>query len=134
MMGCANAQVRLDPFCIEQMLASSELYECTFHRNGHRAGERSFAAAFRRSAGHYNPTLRITGMRLQMPKNALDKVTIEVVCTDCGTGQFKPIGYFRDHAHLTCDCCGSEIRMENEQFRASIAEFAQTMARLKRVS
>jgi len=69
-----------------------------------------------------------------MPKNALDKVTIEVVCADCGTGHFKPIGYFRDQAHLTCDCCGSEIRMENKQFRASIAEFAQTMARLRRVS
>ena len=133
-MGCANAQVRLDPFCIEQKLAGGELEECTVHRNGDRAGERLLASRILPARRALQCRQRITGMRLQMPKNALDKVPIEIVCTDCGTGQFKPIGYFRDHAHLTCDCCGSEIRMENEQFRASIAEFARTMARLKRVS
>jgi hypothetical protein len=70
-------------------------------------------------------------MQSQMRKNTLDRVMIEVLCGDCGTGQFRSIGYFRDHSHLTCDGCGTDIRMENEQFRASIAEFGRTMARLK---
>ena len=64
-------------------------------------------------------------------KNSADKVTIEIVCGTCGTGQSKPIGYFRNHSHLICDGCGSEITIENEKFRASIAEFGRTMARLR---
>jgi hypothetical protein len=32
---------------------------------------------------------------------------------------------------LSCDGCGSEITFENEQFRASIAEFGRAMARLR---
>jgi hypothetical protein len=66
-----------------------------------------------------------------MLKNALDTVTIEVICGACGTGQSKSIGYFRNHWHLTCDGCGSLISVENKQFRASIAEFGRTMARLR---
>jgi hypothetical protein len=70
-------------------------------------------------------------MQLQMPENALDNLTIEIICSACGTGQSKLIGYFRDHAHLTCDGCGSVISLENKRFRASIAEFGRTMARLR---
>jgi len=66
-----------------------------------------------------------------MPKYALDKMMIEVVCVDCGTGQLKPIGYFHNHSHVTCDGCGSEINVENKAFRASIGEFGRIMARLK---
>jgi hypothetical protein len=66
-----------------------------------------------------------------MPKNALDNVTIEIICGVCGTGQSRLIGYFRDHSHLTCDGCGCEMSLENKQFRASIVEFGVTMARLR---
>ena len=66
-----------------------------------------------------------------MPKNSLDKVTIEVICSACGTGQSRPIGYFRNHSRLTCDGCGNEISMENKQFSASIAELGRAMARLR---
>jgi len=74
---------------------------------------------------------RITGMHLDMLKNSVDNVTIEIVCGICGTGQSKPIGYFHNHSHLTCEGCGSEISLENEQFRGSIAEFGRAMARLR---
>jgi transposase-like protein len=70
-------------------------------------------------------------MHLDMLKNSVENVKIEIVCGTCGTGQSKPIGYFRNHSHLTCDGCGSEITVENEQFRASIAEFGRAMARLR---
>ena len=81
--------------------------------------------------GGYNPKRRIIGMQMHMPKSSLDDITIEVICGTCGTGQSRPIGYFRNHSHLTCDGCGSEITVENEKFRASIAEFGRTMARLR---
>ena len=68
---------------------------------------------------------RIMGSNPQMRKNALDRVAIDVICADCGTGQCKPIEYFRDHASLTCDGCGAEIIMENKDFRATIAELAR---------
>ena len=67
-----------------------------------------------------------------MRTNALDSVTIEVVCRDCGTGQCRPFGYFRNHSNITCDGCGTEISIDNELFRASLVEFGQTMARLRR--
>ena len=70
-------------------------------------------------------------MQIYMLKNSLDDITIEVICGTCGTGQAKPIGYFRNHSHLTCDGCGGEIAVQNEQFRASIAEFGLAMARLR---
>jgi len=81
--------------------------------------------------GGYNPKRRITGMQMHMPKSSRDDITIEVICGTCGTGQSRPIGYFRNHSHLTCDGCGSEITVENERFRASIAEFGRAMARLR---
>jgi hypothetical protein len=70
-------------------------------------------------------------MKLHMLKNSLDNITIEVICGTCGTGHSKSIGYFRNHSLLTCDGCGSEISVENKQFRASIAEFGRAMARLR---
>ena len=72
------------------------------------------------------------GSNPQMRKNALDRVAIDVICADCGTAQCRPIEYFRDHSNLTCDGCGAEIIIENKDFRATIAEFGQTMARLRR--
>ena len=66
-----------------------------------------------------------------MPKNALDRVTIEVICSECGTGHCKPIAYFRNHSNLTCDGCGTGISIENKEFHASIVEFGRTMARLR---
>jgi ribosomal protein S27E len=67
----------------------------------------------------------------QMRKNALDSVTIEVICRDCGTGHCRSIGYFRDHSNLTCQGCGTGISIQNKQFHASIVEFGQIMARLR---
>jgi hypothetical protein len=67
----------------------------------------------------------------QMRKNALDSVTIEVICRDCGTGHCGSIGYFRDHSNLTCQGCGIGISIQNKQFHASIVEFGQIMARLR---
>ena len=75
------------------------------------------------AANHWNA--------MHMSKSSLDDITMEVICGTCGTGQSKPIGYFRNHSHLTCDGCGSEITVENERFRASIAEFGRAMARLR---
>ena len=89
------------------------------------------ASAFCWRDGGYNPKRRITGMHLDMLKNSVENIKIEIVCGTCGTGQSKPIGYFRNHSHLSCDGCGSEITFENEQFRASIAEFGRAMARLR---
>ena len=66
-----------------------------------------------------------------MLKNSLDNLTIEVVCGTCGTGQLKPIGYFRNHSHLTCDGCGSEISVESKQFDGSIAELGRAMAHMR---
>jgi len=56
------------------------------------------------AANHWNA--------MHMSKSSLDDITMEVICGTCGTGQSKPIGYFRNHSHLTCDGCGSEITFE----------------------
>jgi hypothetical protein len=89
------------------------------------------AGTFSSRDGGYNPKRRIAGKHADMLKNSVDKVTIEIVCGTCGTGQSKPIGYFRNHSQLTCDGCGSEITVENKQLRVSIAEFERAMARLR---
>jgi len=67
-----------------------------------------------------------------MRKDGLDQVRIDVICGDCGTGQCRPIEYFRKHSNLVCEDCGAEISLDNKQFKASIAEFGWTMVRLRR--
>jgi hypothetical protein len=84
------------------------------------------AGVFSSRDGGYNPKWRIAGKHGDMLKNSVDKVTIEIVCVTCGTGQSKPIGYFRNHSQLTCDGCGSEITVENRHLRVSTAEFDRT--------
>jgi hypothetical protein len=70
-------------------------------------------------------------MRL-MRKDDLDEIRIDVICGDCGTGQCRPIKYFRKHSNLVCEDCGAEILLDNKRFQASIAEFGRTMVRLRR--
>jgi hypothetical protein len=62
----------------------------------------------------------------------LDDVQVDIICVDCGTGHYKPIGWFRKHANLICHGCGSEIIVNNEQLQANIVEFSKTMERLRR--
>jgi len=81
--------------------------------------------------GRYNSKQRITGKHAYMLKNSGDKITIEIVCLACGSGQSKSIGYFRNHSQLTCDGCGREITVENKQLRVSIAELERAMAHLR---
>jgi hypothetical protein len=67
-----------------------------------------------------------------MRKNELEHLRVGILCTECGTGQHKPIKYFRKCPKLTCDGCGAEIRVDNKQLQASIVEFDITMTRLRR--
>ena len=79
----------------------------------------------------YNIQRESLGMRL-MRKDDLDEIRIDVICGDCGTGQCRPIKYFRKHSNLVCEDCGAEILLDNKRFQASIAEFGRTMVRLRR--
>ena len=66
-----------------------------------------------------------------MRRSAFDDVMIKVVCRDCGTGECKPVVYFRNCSRMTCQGCGREIDLENKQMNGSIAEFGYAMARLR---
>ena len=87
----------------------------------------------RHSAGGIERIIRLTNHRnaIHMHKNGSENVTVEVVCKVCGAGQLKPFRYFRDQSALICSGCGSEISLNNQQFRGSIAEFEDTMKRLQ---
>ena len=67
-----------------------------------------------------------------MRNHGLDDVRVDIICVDCGTGHYKPIGWFRKYANLICRGCGSEITVKNKQLQASIVEFGKTMERLRR--
>lgn len=80
----------------------------------------------------YNWTTNQNGYWQAMRKNELEHLRVGILCTECGTGQHKPIKYFRKCPKLTCDGCGAEIRVDNKQLQASIVEFDITMTRLRR--
>src|SRR6516164_1318571 len=61
--------------------------------------------------------------------------------TDCASqcdlrilrhGHCKPIGWFRDHSKLSCEGCGYEIALHNEELRAEINELHSVMSGLRR--
>jgi hypothetical protein len=46
----------------------------------------------------------------------------------------KPLKWFRDHSRLTCEGCGYEIALHNEQLCAAINELHTVMSKLRRGS
>ena len=69
-----------------------------------------------------------------MRRASSENVQVKVVCVYCGTEHHKPLGWFRDHSRLTCDGCGYEIALQNEQLRAAIDELRPVMSGLRRSS
>jgi transposase-like protein len=67
-----------------------------------------------------------------MRRASSENVKVNVICVRCGTEHHKPLSWFREHSRLTCDGCGYEIALHNEQLRAAINELRPVMSRLRR--
>jgi hypothetical protein len=63
-----------------------------------------------------------------MRRASSENVQVNVVCVHCSMEHCKPIGWFRDHSQLSCEGCGYEIALYNEQLRAEINELRAVMS------
>jgi hypothetical protein len=80
---------------------------------------------------HFNETNQPEGVTCPMRRASSENVKVNVICAYCGMEHHKPLGWFRDHAKLTCEGCGHEIALHNEQLRTAINELRPVMSKLR---
>lgn len=60
----------------------------------------------------------------------LDKLEIEIPCTNCNRKTKKSIGWIKGNSEFIC-ICGTKIRLDASQFKAKIADAERSITRLK---
>jgi ribosomal protein S27E len=61
-----------------------------------------------------------------MAERLFENASISVPCLGCGHKNKKTVGWLRDHTDLTCEGCGTKIKIDNADFRSELGRSPKT--------